>query len=162
MLGDDGQLIAREPWDTRLVGRNLKPGPLWPLLAKSPAGSFDSIAMVDGAYRRYHYARVGDLPLVLLVGSAFSTIYADWWTEAIAIGSITATTILLLLGLAWALHKELARRHRAERIARSSAEQFRMLAENVSDIIVRLNLDGYAVISPPRLKLFSVSRQPKC
>jgi hypothetical protein len=28
LLSEDGHLIARQPWDERLVGRNLKRGPL--------------------------------------------------------------------------------------------------------------------------------------
>jgi diguanylate cyclase (GGDEF)-like protein/PAS domain S-box-containing protein len=149
VLNEDVLVIAREPWDDSLIGRNVKDGPLWGLLQQAPAGGFDSHSALDGIPRHYRYARIGDLPLVLVVGSPLADIYAGWWSEALAMGGVTTATIGLLLGLARALHLELARRHLAERIARDGAERFRILAENVSDIIVRLDLDGVrSYVSP--------------
>ncbi len=142
VLNDEVQVITREPWNDGMVGRNVKDGPLWALLQQAPAGWFDSYSKLDGIARHMRYARIGGLPLVLVVGSSLADIYTGWWDETLAMGGVTAATIALLMGLARALHLELARRHRAEQKAREGAEQFRMLAENVSDIIMRLDLDG--------------------
>ncbi len=152
VLNDDLLVIAREPWDDGVIGRNVQAGPLSALLQHAPSGAFDTTSSLDGVVRHYRYARIGDLPLILVVGSPIEDIYRGWWDEALAMGGVTAVTIGLLLGLARALHVELARRRRAERLAQDGAEQFRMLAENVSDIIVRLDLDGVRSYVSPSIR----------
>jgi diguanylate cyclase (GGDEF)-like protein/PAS domain S-box-containing protein len=149
LMNDDGILIVQEPRDDQLIGRDLSSMPSWGAIQAMRSGGFDMDSPADGIRRHYRVNHVGVFPLVLLQATAFSNIYAGWWRQALAIGGVTAATIVLLLGLARALHLELARRRRAELIARASAEQFRMLAENVGDIIVRLDLDGvWRYISP--------------
>jgi diguanylate cyclase (GGDEF)-like protein/PAS domain S-box-containing protein len=142
LVAEDGTLIAREPRDDQLIGRDLSALSTWDSFHAVPDVGFDLVSGITHVYRHYRVMRVGKFPLLLLNATALSAVFAGWWQETLAIGAVTAATIVLLLGLARSLHLELARRRHAEMIARGSAEQFRMLAENVGDIIVRLGLDG--------------------
>jgi diguanylate cyclase (GGDEF)-like protein/PAS domain S-box-containing protein len=158
VLNQDAILIARDPWDEKLVGSDMSRAPVGRLMRIAGAGRADYVSPVDGVSRLVRFAHLDGWPLVLMVGTPLSAVYAGWWTEALAIGGITTVTILLLLGLARALHLELGRRRRAELIARDGAEQFRMLAENVSDIIVRLDLDGvHRYVSPSIIDILGFS-----
>jgi diguanylate cyclase (GGDEF)-like protein/PAS domain S-box-containing protein len=152
LLNQDGILIARDPAVDGSIARAVTTGALWPLSQKTPYGAFDATSVLDGVPRHFRFARVGDLPLVLVIGTALNGIYAGWWPEVLTIGSITLTATVLLLGLACALYLELARRRRAETTARESADQFRMIADNVSDIIARLDLDGVRSYVSPSVK----------
>jgi diguanylate cyclase (GGDEF)-like protein/PAS domain S-box-containing protein len=160
LLNNDGILLAREPRIENMIRQDLSAHPPWQQVPAAHSGSIDLPTPLDGIARHYRFIRVGDLPLVLLVGSPVSAIYADWRRQALAIGGVTGLTIALLLGLAWALHLELARRRRAELVATDGAEQFRLLAENVSDIIVRLDLDGIRrYVSPSALDVLGFTPQ---
>ena len=154
VLNDDGILLARDPWDEKAIGADMSGAPIARLVRSTRTGNADFVSPVDGVARLVRFTHLEGWPLVLMVGMPLSVIYAGWWNEAIAIGGITTLTILLLLGLAYALRKELTRRHRAELIAQNGAEQFRMLAENVSDIIIRLDLQGaHQYVSPSSLDI---------
>ncbi len=142
LMDQDGVVLARDPWADQAIGVDLSGAPLVRHMMNHQSGGFDVRSPIDGVPRLIRFAHLEGWPLMVEVGTPLATIYATWWNEVLAIGGITTASILLLLGLARSLNLELGRRRRAELIAQDGAEQFQMLAENVSDIIVRLDLDG--------------------
>ena len=88
------------------------------------------------------YSRVGSLPLVVTVSLSAEHIYAEWRRHAAVIGGITLTLLVILLWGTTALCRELRRRVAAEQAAKASAAGYRLLADNSSDVILRLDQDG--------------------
>lgn len=62
----------------------------------------------------YTFSRVGNLPLVVVIGQSEDEVYAVWRRNAWLVGSATSVLCLGILWLTWLLCRELRRRHRAE------------------------------------------------
>ncbi|MBP2229177.1 diguanylate cyclase (GGDEF)-like protein/PAS domain S-box-containing protein [Azospirillum agricola] len=149
LLRDDGCLLMRSPFSEEQIGRDLSKGPAIPKMMASPSGQFTAVAAIDGEERLYSHRRLEGVPAVINVALSVREIYAAWWRKAVIVGlatlalaGATVATTLVLLG-------ELARRRAAEQTARESEATFRLLAENSSDAVVRIDLDGLCRYASP-------------
>ncbi|HVB17723.1 MAG TPA: ATP-binding protein [Stellaceae bacterium] len=135
----DGKLVDRLPYDERLVGREFGKFALFQHLQKARTGVFVAPSDIDGVNRLYAYRQIGDLPLVLSVGTASDTVLAPWRQKAIGI-AIAVSALAAVAGiLATTLIGELRRRDRAERTALENERRYRLLAEHSGDMIVRFD-----------------------
>ncbi len=125
-------------------------------------GSFRDVSALDGTERFYSSRKVGSYDAYLLHGVGVKAALTVWYRDLVIYGAVCAGAAAALLGLAWLGQRraeiELARAGaeahkmeledlvlslaRAEQSARASEAQFRMLAENSSDAIIRTGLDG--------------------
>jgi diguanylate cyclase (GGDEF)-like protein/PAS domain S-box-containing protein len=142
VLRQDGVILARDPYDKPDIGRDLKATPVYETGNGASHGAMVRRSGLDGTNKLFSYSKVGDLPLVVTVAISTDAIYADWQRHAAVIGSVTVTLLIGLSGAAVALRRELMARLEAEDAARCNTAQFRLLAENSSDIILRLDRDG--------------------
>jgi PAS domain S-box-containing protein len=139
---DDMTLVAHLPYDESLIGRNLSDAELYRRYPKERAGWFEFTANRDRINRLFVYEQIGDLPLVLSLGSSTDQIFAEWRQKTILVG-IAVIGLTLLAGLFAALSlSELRRRARAEAAVRTSEGNYRLLADHSIDMIVRAGLDG--------------------
>lgn len=115
LVREDGSLIIRDPYDERMVGRDLSASPVFQRIAASPSGSFEDIARIDGVERMYVFQHVGDYPLRLTYGQSLESVYAEWRREAWCIGllmlALCATNIALVVFLASALKRRSEAEH---------------------------------------------------
>ena len=124
LLSTEGYILAREPEapGQSLTGSKRSPGPnLKRILEGGSSGSFTAISSIDQQERLYTYARVGDLPFVVVAALSTESVYGAWKRTALL---VTAATGVLCLGLLWLnilLRHELRRRRRAERDLRALA-----------------------------------------
>jgi diguanylate cyclase (GGDEF)-like protein len=111
----DGTVLARRPFDRHLVARSLADTQLFSHFgARSPRGSFEARAELDGIKRFFTYGRVGDLPLVFSVGLASDQIDAAWLRGSGILGLVASLLVIAAVILKERLRKELARRLKAE------------------------------------------------
>ena len=142
LITDDMMLVAHQPWDESLIGRSLADAELFHRYPKEKAGWFEFAANRDGISRLFVYQQIGDLPLVLSLGTSTDQIFAEWRQKTL-IMSIAVTALTLVAGLFAALSfSELRRRARAEAVAHESEGNYRLLADYSTDIIVRAGFDG--------------------
>jgi diguanylate cyclase (GGDEF)-like protein len=79
------------------------------------SGTYEADSGVDETRRIYSYTQVGNLPLVVVAGSAKETIFAAWRRKAWMIGSLMAALGLAMATLSAILVRELRRRRVTEK-----------------------------------------------
>ena len=114
LFRDDGTMLMRRPYDPGMIGKVFKPGMLLQRAARAHEGEYQAKSAIDGVERLIRFERIGKLPLILVVTAAVEDIYADWWRKAVAISALVAICCAVIIGLAFRLRRELARRMEAE------------------------------------------------
>jgi signal transduction histidine kinase/DNA-binding response OmpR family regulator len=98
LLHRDGRLLAREPTLESAIGKSFADGPLLAeYLPRAPAGSYETVSIVDGVPRIAGYGAVRGLPLVLLVSYARADILAPWYRHLTILGPLVAIVVAAIL-----------------------------------------------------------------
>jgi diguanylate cyclase (GGDEF)-like protein len=114
LLRDDGSVVASDVEDDGRIGSNWHAASAFAQLPGGARGSFVSDKSVDGIARLYAFQRVGDLPLVVMVGLSKSQVLAPWWSKILLLGAIFAVMAGSVVFLVWIIETELHRRASAE------------------------------------------------
>lgn len=155
LIRDDGIVLARNPADAGLLGRDLSGARPIRRMQEARAGQFVAIAAIDGVERFYTYRHLDDAPLIFNLALAVSDIYQSWWRKAAIIGGLTGALLIAMLTMVSRLNWELARRRDAELAARRSETGFRLLAENSGDMVSHVDLAGRRLyVSPAAAEIF--------
>lgn len=117
LFNADGQLLARQP--TRpgdpQVGTNYSERPNFKRIISERDGSFTAnSAERNGELRMYTFAKVANLPLIVLVVHSAEEVFKPWQRTAVLVGVATGVLCLGILWLSLLLGRELRRRQRAE------------------------------------------------
>ena len=136
LMSTRGIVVARTDTVRATIGSNVSGGPLARRVeAGQWAGSFRYVSPLDGVTRLGSFRRLDDYPLYIVVAHALDEVLAPWRANArrhLAV-SLFVSAVLVLAG----------RRFAAQVRTRQQAERrYRMLAENSSDAIVCMGLDG--------------------
>ncbi|MBO9549073.1 sensor domain-containing diguanylate cyclase [Pseudomonas sp.] len=117
LLNTDGQLLARQPTRDKdpLIGTNFGDRPNFKRILSERSGSFTARSSVNGTQRIYTFARVADLPLIVLVVHSAEEVFQSWRRTAIVVSVATGVLCIGILWLTLLLGRELRRRHEAER-----------------------------------------------
>ena len=155
LFGTNQTLIIRKPYNEGEWGRSMLGSNLFKHYEAGKPGSIQYRALIDGVDRIAAYQQVGDFPLILTVAVARDAVYAEWRQKAEIVGAALAFTILLTGALLIFATLELRRRGLAEQAALESETRYRLLADNSSDLIVLVDLDGIRrFISPASRTLY--------
>ena len=133
-------IVTRYPHDGGQIGRKLAPTIAYSQKRQnSPMGSYQSVSPVDGVEHVGSYREVETYPMVVVVGRGLYEMLTSWRTEALfhlAISLLTCGAITLL-GLRFA--RQLRLQLKAEQDLQRSERQYRLLADNDTDLIVQLD-----------------------
>jgi len=137
----DGQILARSHDLVRTSAVSLTDIPGLGADA-APAGSYRRSARTDGVERLYSYRKIPGYPLTIYVGQALGTVLAPYRTQRASYLTAGALASLLLAAIALLLvqrnrDKEKMRmsRERFEADLRESEERFRLIAENIDEVV---------------------------
>ncbi|HHT8994863.1 TPA: sensor domain-containing diguanylate cyclase [Burkholderia cenocepacia] len=114
LIGTDGIMVMRQPYDTNTVGRDISHAATFQRFRSAPEGSFVEKASIDGVRRLYYFKALPNLPLILMVAEAEQDIYAAWRRRATTIGALVAIFGAAFIALSVLLSTQLRRRMRAE------------------------------------------------
>jgi|GEM_PF-1212039 len=106
----DGTFLIRYPLDLSLPERLDAQSAFFRETAAAESGNFRERSPVDGAERRYGYARVGEFPVYVTFGLSRGEMVQLWLSRLRAYGAffIPAGAALVILALfAWRSHREL-------------------------------------------------------
>lgn len=121
LLRTDGTVLMRQPYHQGDIGSSLAGGHSFPPLVQSDHGTYVDLAVLDHVERLYSFRRIGNYPLVVVVGFATEDIYAGWRKRALAIGMVAAILdalfIMLSLMFSGQLRKTLAIQRQLQRLA---------------------------------------------
>ena len=124
LFNTNGLLLARHPeLDGRdLIGEDLSNTPNFQRILREGSGSFTSISSLDKKQRLYTFSRVGNLPLIVVVGQSVNEVYAIWRRNTLLVGLATGVLCLGIFGLAMLLRRELGLRRHAQTELKIRAE----------------------------------------
>ncbi len=114
LIGSDGIMVMRQPYDPEVIGRDIKNASTFRKFASASEGSFLDKSTIDGVHRLYYFKHLEHLPLIIMVAEAESDIYATWTRRTLVIGSLMAVLAGAFVALASLLAAQLRRRMRAE------------------------------------------------
>lgn len=114
LIGRDGTMVMRQPYDPKVIGRDISGASTFRRFLTATEGSFTDVSTIDGVHRLYYYKQLTHLPLIIMVAEAESDIYATWRRRTLVIGSLLAAFAAGFVGLAFVLAAQLRRRMRAE------------------------------------------------
>ncbi|RQT22175.1 diguanylate cyclase [Burkholderia contaminans] len=114
LIGEDGIMVMRQPYDVRTIGRNISKASTFRHFVSAPEGTFSETASIDGVRRLYYFKNLPGLPLIIMVAEAEQDIYAAWRRRAVTIGTLVAAFGASFITLSIVLSAQLRRRMRAE------------------------------------------------
>ncbi|ANY89313.1 MULTISPECIES: GGDEF domain-containing protein [Pseudomonas] len=116
LLNTDGQLLARQPSRPQdpLIGSDFSERPNFQRILSERSGSFTAQSGSVGTPHIYTFARVKDLPLIVLVVDSADEVFQSWRRTAILVSVATGMLCVGILWLTLLLGRELRRRHEAE------------------------------------------------
>lgn len=114
LIGKDGVMVMRQPYDHKIVGRDIRNASTFRHFMAANEGSFEDTASIDGIRRLYWFRNFPDTPLIIMAAAAEDDIYANWRRRALTIGSLMVVFGSVFIGLTSLLGIQLRRRMRAE------------------------------------------------
>jgi len=116
LFNTDGQLLARQPSRPQdpLIGSNYAERPNFKRILNEQSGNFTARSGSDGNPRMYTFARVAQLPLIVLVVHPTDEVFQSWRRTAILVSVATGVLCMGILWLTLLLGRELRRRQDAE------------------------------------------------
>ncbi|WP_150695734.1 sensor domain-containing diguanylate cyclase [Pandoraea terrae] len=114
LIGRNGVMIMRQPYDPKIVGRNIRGARTFERFISEPEGSFSETASIDGVRRLYWFQNFPNAPLIIMTAAAEQDFYANWRRRAVTIGSLMVAFGVAFIALSMLLSVQLRRRMRAE------------------------------------------------
>lgn len=111
-------MLAREPLsigDAAAGADYSRRGNFLAIMAAGTSGSFVAVSGSDKKERLYTFARVGQLPMIVIVAVSTEVVYGAWRRTALLVCAATGGLCLGILWLGALLRRELKKRQRAER-----------------------------------------------
>ncbi|WP_244137740.1 sensor domain-containing diguanylate cyclase [Burkholderia sp. BCC1644] len=114
LIGKNGVMIMRQPYDPRIIGRDISTANTFQHFIAAPQGSFSERASIDETQRLYWFQNFPNAPLILMVAAGEQDIYAAWRRRAITIGSLMLAFAGAFITLSALFGVQLRRRIQAE------------------------------------------------
>jgi diguanylate cyclase (GGDEF)-like protein/PAS domain S-box-containing protein len=142
LLSTSGLVLARSVDNDGTIGHDLADTPLFEAVrSDTPAGIVFYRSTFDGVQRMSYYQRDARYPLVVLAAEAVDDVLAEWRGAALQRGALVLG-LTGLIGLMGAyLVRELATRQRLALALAAREADFRLLAEQSSDMVMRVGFD---------------------
>ena len=151
LLNTSGRVIVHQSDDE--VGKDLS-GLIVSHLLNSTVGLLSIVSPFDGLRKQFAYEVAPDFPVIVTVALTEDEILRAWREDCkflIVLGLAISTVFILL---AFALWSQLRHRSRMSRLLQERERGYRLLAENVEDVVTRVNIKGERLyISPSVEKL---------
>lgn len=141
LLSADGILLARSRDDGTFVGRDLSSGPLLKKAAERPANVYYFTSPLDGVDRLSFYKRSSTQPIMILATKALEDVVAQWHRHTVMRMGFVAALTLLIAGIGLFLVRQVAQRQRMAAALMAKEADFRLLAEQSSDMVTRIGLN---------------------
>jgi diguanylate cyclase (GGDEF)-like protein/PAS domain S-box-containing protein len=142
LLSTDGIMLARSPDDGTYVGRDLSNAPLFKDRTKHPASdAYYFTSPLDGVERLSFYRISDHYPVMIMATKAEDEVLANWREDA-AVRTMFVVALLLVIALiGFFFVSQLQARQRLAAELEAKEADFRLLAEESSDMVTRIGMD---------------------
>ncbi|MCA1501271.1 diguanylate cyclase [Bradyrhizobium sp. NBAIM14] len=151
LLNDSGIMLARSRDESgAFVGRDLSDAPLFRSWKSRPAAAvYYFKSPLDGAERLSYYQRSSRYPLMVLASKSQADVLAPWRRAAAARMSFVLGLVLLIAVIGYYLVRQLLQRQRTAQALVAKEANFRLLAEQSSDMVTRIGLNNRLLYVSP-------------
>jgi diguanylate cyclase (GGDEF)-like protein/PAS domain S-box-containing protein len=142
LLSSSGIVLARSVDNDATVGRNMSDSPLIKnLQARPSASTYYFKSPIDGIRRLGFYEVSKRYPILAVATEAEADVLAAWRDEAVARVAFVLGLTALIAAIGFYLVRQLAERQRMAAALAAKEADFRLLAEESSDMVMRIGLD---------------------
>lgn len=151
LLNSDGIMLARSRDESgAFVGRDLSDAPLFKTWKSRPAEAvYYFKSPIDGVQRLSYYQRSSRYPLMVLASKSRDDVLAPWSRAAAARMTFVLGLVLLIAMIGFYLVRQLSQRQRMAQALVTKEANFRLLAEQSSDMVTRIGLDNRLLYVSP-------------
>jgi diguanylate cyclase (GGDEF)-like protein/PAS domain S-box-containing protein len=150
LLSTDGIMLARSRDDGTYVGRDMSNSPLFRNLLDRPAASvYYFKSPLDGMRRLSYYKSSNRYPLVVLATTAQDDVLASWRHAALTRMAFVLGLTVLIAIIGFYLVRQLHERQRMAAALLAKEADFRLLAEQSSDMVTRIGFDERILYASP-------------
>ena len=151
LLNNDGIMLARSRDESgAFVGRDLSNAPLFRTWESRPAAAvYYFKSPLDGVQRLSYYQRSSRYPLMVLASKSQDDVLAPWRRAATARMTFVLGLVLLIAMIGFYLVRQLSQRQRMAQALVTKEANFRLLAEQSSDMVTRIGLDNRLLYVSP-------------
>ncbi|MBR0708212.1 sensor domain-containing diguanylate cyclase [Bradyrhizobium liaoningense] len=151
LLNNDGIMLARSRDESgAFVGRDLSNAPLFKTWKSRPAAAvYYFKSPLDGVQRLSYYQRSSRYPLMVLASKSQDDVLAPWRRAAVARMTFVLGLVLLIALIGSYLVRQLVQRQRMAQALVAKEANFRLLAEQSSDMVTRIGLDNRLLYVSP-------------
>jgi diguanylate cyclase (GGDEF)-like protein/PAS domain S-box-containing protein len=134
-------------------GKSLKQTSLFTnRLLESTTGLYPIVSPLDGRRKQFAYEVAPDFPVLVSVAVAEDDILKSWERDRRFDFGLAAGISVILLLLASVLAVQFRRSQATDIALRERERGYRLLAENVEDVVTRLTLDGQRLYTSPSIE----------
>jgi diguanylate cyclase (GGDEF)-like protein/PAS domain S-box-containing protein len=142
LLSTAGTVLARSVDNDASVGRDMSGSPLIKNLQSRPSAStYYFKSPLDGVWRLGFYEISERYPILAVASEAEADVLAAWRGEAAARMAFVLGLTALIAAIGFYLVRQLAERQRMAAALAAKEADFRLLAEESSDMVMRIGLD---------------------
>ena len=151
LLNNSGIMLARSRDESgAFVGRDLSNAPLFKGWDSRPAAAvYYFKSPLDGVQRLSYYQRSSRYPLIVLASKSQDDVLAPWRRAATTRMTAVLGLVLLIAMIGFYLVRQLVQRQRTAQALVATEANFRLLAEQSSDMVTRIGLDNTLLYVSP-------------
>jgi diguanylate cyclase (GGDEF)-like protein/PAS domain S-box-containing protein len=155
MLQKSGVVLARSVDNETSVGRDLASTALIKDMHGRPSASvYYFHSTFDGSWRLAYYKLSDRFPIMIVATESKDEVLAPWREEAIFRMALVLILILLIGSTGFYLVRQLLERQRIAAVLAAKEADFRLLAEESSDMVMRIGFDEHILyVSPACLRV---------
>jgi diguanylate cyclase (GGDEF)-like protein/PAS domain S-box-containing protein len=141
LLSTDGLMLARSRDHGSYVGRDMSDSALYRVTERPDASAYYFKSPLDGVQRLSFYKKSSRYPVMILATRAQDDVLTDWREEALTRMAFVLGLIVLIAVIGFHLVRQLHQRNRMGAALRANEADFRLLAEQSSDMVMRIGFD---------------------
>lgn len=150
LLSADGIILARSRDSGSFVGRDMSGTPLFRDLKSRPAASvYYFVSPLDGLQRLSFYRLSSRYPIMVLATQAEDDVLVAWRREAMMHMAVVLGLVSLIGVTGFFLVRQLLQRQRLAAALLAKEADFRLLAEQSSDMVMRIGPEEHIIYVSP-------------
>lgn len=161
LLDKSGIILARSVDNESAVGRDVSATPLiQDMDARRPAGLYYFRSPFDQTLRLSYYRLSDRFPILVLATEAKDEVLAPWREEATIRMVLVLGLVMLIAGTGVYLVRQLLKGQRVAAVLAAKEADFRLLAEESSDMVMRIGFDERIIyVSPSCVRMLGWSAE---
>ena len=154
---DNGTIVARRPFRTDQIGRDVSTGPVFTQLRINGPGTMLLTARVDQVTRLYSYMHIRHYPLVVAVGLGWDDIFSHWRKQVWRTSAVILILIIVLSGFGLRIVRQISVREDAEAELRAAKQALEAVNRSLELLSLEDSLTGLG-----NRRRFDMALQAEC